>query len=285
MLQRRDRLGPDYFTDGECCKGTSGWTLCQPEPQRRQRRSIRPGPASRHQHSTRYARGRRRLRPDLHGRVEPHAPADEPGGTGRVGTASGSRSLAAPTGRAPAPSVDAHRPRGLARPPPAVCCRAAGSQAAGKLPVATTLSSLDAAVVTRRRHRVTSFAFPSGGAPSGASLHLRLPLRRRRPRHERRQRAHFADVAGAGSAHGGQPGERPRSARRPQSATNLPTPGGVGVANCATYPTYRQPTVVLSRVRGTPGVLWVPGSSSRVRVTCVPGSWAAWCLCTYLHPY
>ena len=114
MLQRRDRLGPDYFTDGECCKGTSGWTLCQPEPQRRQRRSIRPGPASRHQHSTRYARGRRRLRPDLHGRVEPHAPADEPGGTGRVGTASGSRSLAAPTGRAPAPSVDVHRPRGLA---------------------------------------------------------------------------------------------------------------------------------------------------------------------------
>ena len=52
-------------------------------------------------------------------------------------------------------------------------------QAAGKLPCATTLSSLDAAVVTRRRHRVTSFAFPSGGAPAGASLHLRLPLRRR----------------------------------------------------------------------------------------------------------
>ena len=55
-------------------------------------------------------------------------------------------------------------------------------QAAGKLPCATTLSSLDAAVVTRRRHRVTYFAFPSGGAPAGASLHLRLPLRRRRPR-------------------------------------------------------------------------------------------------------
>ena len=54
-------------------------------------------------------------------------------------------------------------------------------QAAGKLPCATTLSSLDAAVVTRRRRRVTSFAFPSGGAPTGASLHLRLPLRRRRP--------------------------------------------------------------------------------------------------------
>ena len=48
----------------------------------------------------------------------------------------------------------------------------------------TTLSSLDAAVVTRRRRRVsTSFAFPSGGAPTGASLHLdRLPLQRRRPR-------------------------------------------------------------------------------------------------------
>ena len=43
------------------------------------------------------------------------------------------------------------------------------------LQCATTLSSLDAAVVTRRRHRVTSFAFPSGGAPAGASLHLRLP--------------------------------------------------------------------------------------------------------------
>ncbi len=51
-------------------------------------------------------------------------------------------------------------------------------QAAGKLPCATTLSSLDAAVVTRRRRRVTSFAFPSRGAPTGASLHLRLPLRR-----------------------------------------------------------------------------------------------------------
>ena len=50
-------------------------------------------------------------------------------------------------------------------------------QAAGKLLCATTLSSLDAAVVTRRRRRVTSFAFPSGGAPTGASLHLRLPLR------------------------------------------------------------------------------------------------------------
>ena len=42
--------------------------------------------------------------------------------------------------------------------------------------------TLDAAAVARRRHRVTSFAFPSGGAPAGASLHLRLPLRRRRPR-------------------------------------------------------------------------------------------------------
>jgi len=41
-------------------------------------------------------------------------------------------------------------------------------QAAGKLPCATTLSSLDAAVVTRRRRRVTSFAFPSGGAGASA---------------------------------------------------------------------------------------------------------------------
>jgi hypothetical protein len=37
------------------------------------------------------------------------------------------------------------------------------NKAAGKLPVATTLSLLD----TRRRRRVTSFAFPSGGAPTG----------------------------------------------------------------------------------------------------------------------
>ena len=59
-------------------------------------------------------------------------------------------------------------------------------QAAGNLLCATTLSSLDAAVVTRRRHRVTSFAFPSGGAPAGASLHLRLPLRRRPRRRVRR---------------------------------------------------------------------------------------------------
>ena len=49
-------------------------------------------------------------------------------------------------------------------------------QAAGKLLCATTLSSLDAAVVTQRRRRVTSFAFPSGGAPIGASRHLRLAL-------------------------------------------------------------------------------------------------------------
>jgi hypothetical protein len=42
-----------------------------------------------------------------------------------------------------------------------------GNKAAGKLPVATTLSLLDTVVVTRRRRRVTSFAFPSGGAPTG----------------------------------------------------------------------------------------------------------------------
>ncbi len=47
---------------------------------------------------------------------------------------------------------------------------AAGSnKVAGKLPVATIPSLLDTVVVTRRRRRVTSFAFPSGGAPTGAS--------------------------------------------------------------------------------------------------------------------
>ena len=66
-------------------------------------------------------------------------------------------------------------------------------QAAGNLLCATTLSSLDAAVVTRRRHRVTSFAFPSGGAPAGASLHLRLPLRRRWPGAAVAQTASTAD--------------------------------------------------------------------------------------------
>jgi hypothetical protein len=35
------------------------------------------------------------------------------------------------------------------------------------LQCATTLSSLDAAVVTRRRRRMTSFAFPSGGRAIG----------------------------------------------------------------------------------------------------------------------
>jgi len=46
-----------------------------------------------------------------------------------------------------------------------------GPQAAGKLPCATTLSSLDAAVVTRRRRRETSFAFPSGGVANGHVLY------------------------------------------------------------------------------------------------------------------
>ena len=75
-------------------------------------------------------------------------------------------------------------------------------QAAGKLPCATTLSSLDAAVVTRRRRRVTSFAFPSGGAPTGASLHLdRLPLQRRRPRAPSMQTAPTAARASRLFAH------------------------------------------------------------------------------------
>ena len=71
-------------------------------------------------------------------------------------------------------------------------------QAAGNLLCATTLSSLDAAVVTRRRHRVTSFAFPSGGAPAGASLHLRLPLRRRRPSAEYADCIYGTDCAACG---------------------------------------------------------------------------------------
>jgi hypothetical protein len=73
-------------------------------------------------------------------------------------------------------------------------------QAAGKLPCATTLSSLDAAVVTRRRRRVT-FAFPSGGAPAGASLHLRLPLRRRRPGAEYADCIYCADCGPRFSPH------------------------------------------------------------------------------------
>ena len=57
---------------------------------------------------------------------------------------------------------------------------------------------LDAAVVTRRRRRVTSFAFPSGGAPTGASLHLRLPLRRRRPGAEYADCIYGSDCADCG---------------------------------------------------------------------------------------
>jgi hypothetical protein len=92
-------------------------------------------------------------------------------------------------------------------------------QAAGNLLCATTLSSLDAAVVTRRRHRVTYFAFPSGGAPAGASLHLRLPLRRRRPRrrvrrlHLRHRLRRLRPAIPASSAN-----------CAPRRATGLPTP-------------------------------------------------------------
>jgi len=58
--------------------------------------------------------------------------------------------------------------------------------------------TLDAAAVARRRHRVTSFAFPSGGAPAGASLHLRLPLRRRRPGAEYADCIYGTDCADCG---------------------------------------------------------------------------------------
>ena len=60
-----------------------------------------------------------------------------------------------------------------------------GPQAAGKLPCTTTLSSLDAAVVIATAASRDFFCVPfGGGAPTGASLHLRPPLRRRRPRRE-----------------------------------------------------------------------------------------------------
>ena len=73
-------------------------------------------------------------------------------------------------------------------------------EAAGKLLCATTLSSFDAAIVTRRRRRMTSFAFPSGGAPTGASLHLRRPLRRRRPGTEYADCTYGSDCADCGRA-------------------------------------------------------------------------------------
>ena len=73
-------------------------------------------------------------------------------------------------------------------------------EAAGKLRCATTLSSFDAAIVTRRRRRMTSFAFPSGGAPMGASLHLRRPLRRRRPGTEYADCTYGSDCADCGRA-------------------------------------------------------------------------------------
>ena len=73
-------------------------------------------------------------------------------------------------------------------------------EAAGKLLCATTLSSFDAAIVTRRRRRMTSFAFPSGGAPTGASLHLRRPLPRRRPGTEYADCTYGSDCADCGRA-------------------------------------------------------------------------------------
>ena len=91
--------------------------------------------------------------------------------------------------------------------------------AAGKLPCATTLSSLDAAVVTRRRRRLTSFAFPSGGAPTGASLHLTDSLC-----NDGGPGAEYADCADCGPRF---PPLRPCAPRR---ATGHPTPIATTVA-------------------------------------------------------
>ena len=96
-----------------------------------------------------------------------------------------------------------------------------GPQAAGKLPCTctTTLSSLDAAVVTRRRRRETSFAFPwGGGAPTGASLHLRPPLRRRRPRREYADCTYVSDCAVCGPRVRACRGGRPRWRSAPRTA-------------------------------------------------------------------
>ena len=90
-------------------------------------------------------------------------------------------------------------------------------QAAGKLPCATTLSSLDAAVVTRRRRRVTSFAFPSGGAPTGASLHLTDSLC-----NDGGPGAEYADCADCGPRF--PPEHRLLRPCAPRRATGLPTP-------------------------------------------------------------
>ena len=78
--------------------------------------------------------------------------------------------------------------------------------------VCHALSSLDAAVVTRRRRRMASFAFPSGGAPSGASLHLRRPLRRRRPGAEYADCTNGSDCADCGPSVPRPPPPRARTA-------------------------------------------------------------------------
>jgi len=62
-------------------------------------------------------------------------------------------------------------------------------------------------------------SFPSGGAPAGASLHLRLPLRRRRPRRE------YADcIYGTDCADCGPRFPPPPPICAPRRATGLPTP-------------------------------------------------------------
>ena len=98
--------------------------------------------------------------------------------------------------------------------------RLASCRAPRKLPCATTLSSLDAAVVTRRRRRVTSFALPSGGAPTGASLRTSTDSLS----NDGGPGAEYADCADCGPHF---PPLRPCAPRR---ATGYPTPIATTVA-------------------------------------------------------
>ena len=154
-------------------------------------------------------------------------------------------------------------------------------QAAGKLPCATTLSSLDAAVVTRRRRRVTSFAFPSGGAPTGASLHLdRLPLQRRRPRRR---------VCGLRRLRPALPASSPMCAETCNWASDADCDDGgpgsgsarPGPTACGTGPSYHVHPGVLTASWEVTGVLYRGGviklpRARSARVFCPPQARKFW---------